>query len=131
MSETVTIFYSGRGWDSGWDKVIDKQGNVFHKEDANKIVAIAMAYILESFKEDKKYFDYNVAPDEGLWKLQVGNRKITVDATDKTVKSIWGMKFKFDNEFNVIGSEYKNIIEWMKKSKPRGDVMGLEWSLKL
>ena len=90
-----------------------------------------MAYILESFKEDKKYFDYNVAPDEGLWKLQVGNRKITVDATDKTVKSIWGIKFKFDNVFNVIGSQYKNIIEWMKKSKPRGDVMGLEWSLKL
>ena len=87
-----------------------KQRNVFHKEDANIIVTRAMAYILESFKEDKKYFDYNVAPDEGLW-MQVGNRKITVDATDKTVKSIWGMKFKFDNEFNVIGSEYKNIIE--------------------
>ena len=130
MSETVTIFYSGRGWDSGRDKVIDKQRNVFHKEDANIIVTRAMAYILESFKEDKKYFDYNVAPDEGLW-MQVGNRKITVDATDKTVKSIWGMKFKFDNEFNVIGSEYKNIIEWMKKSKDRGDVMGVEWSLKL
>ena len=130
MSETVTIFYSGRGWDSGRDKVIDKQRNVFHKEDANIIVTRAMAYILESFKEDKKYFDYNVAPDEGLW-MQVSNRKITVDATDKTVKSIWGMKFKFDNEFNVIGSEYKNIIEWMKKSKDRGDVMGVEWSLKL
>ena len=101
-------------------EVIENETNL-NDTDANIILDKAKAYILETFDQDKQYFTYD--NDKGLWKLKIGNRSVSVDASNKVV-TIWMISFKFDENLEILGSTY----DWMLQEK-QNDLPGA--SLKL
>ena len=102
-------------------EVIENEKNL-NDTDAEIILEKAKAYILETFDQEKQYFTYD--NDKGLWKLKIGNRGVSVDASNKVV-TIWMISFEFDENLEILGSTYDGML----KEKENADLPGA--SLKL
>lgn len=102
-------------------EVIENEKNL-NDTDANIILEKAKAYILETFDQDKQYFTFD--NEKGLWELKIDDTSVSVDDSNKVVK-IWRIKFKFDEDLEILGSTYDGILQ----EKENADLPGA--SLKL
>lgn len=87
-----------------------EQEKKVNDKDANIILDKVKAYILESFDQEKQYFTYD--DDKKKWKLKIGNKSVSVN-TNNEVVSIWRLNFEFDDNLEVLRSEY----DWMLQEK--------------
>ena len=122
MSSIYLIRYIDESVFGGPNVEVIEKGRNLNTDDANIILEKAKAYILETFDQDKQYFTYD--NDKGLWKLKIGNRGVSVDASNKVV-TIWMISFEFDENLEILRSEY----DWMLQEKENADLPGA--SLKL
>ena len=121
MSSIFLIRYIDESVFGGPNVEVIEKGRNLNDTDATIILEKAKAYIRESFEQDKQYFTFD--NDKGLWKLKIGNRGVSVDASNKVV-TIWMISFEFDENLEILRSEY----DWMLQEK-QNDLPGA--SLKL